>query len=177
MGTFAQTQLIPANELSPGGASSIRNGVMRSLLGQASKDLPMIEEKLVVRDIRPLSDLDYTIESWGEVTGATANTYETMSTGTLADRRFLAIYGVKLSKESMGSCSAIRITIGGSLKAIWVTEGLSKIDDYIGFCPSGIIIPQNTIYTIERYVIMTTSPFNCILKGLIVEPRGKVVSP
>jgi len=174
---YSQTQLIPASELNPGAASSIRNEVIRSLIGLASKELSMPPQKLVVRDIRPLADLDYTYEDWIENVGATAATFETMTTGTMGDQRYVGIYGLKLKEDSAEVCSQLRINVGGGLKALWHTQSLSKRDDYIGWCPSGVIITQNTIYTIERYVRMVSMPFFCLLKGVVVEPRGKVVGP
>ena len=175
--TYAQTQLIPASELNPGAAASIRNSVMRSLIELASKELVMPPWKLVVRDIRPLADLDYTYEDWIESVGATAATFETMATGTMGDQRYVGIYGIKLKEDNADVCSQVRFNIGGGLKALWHIQSLSKYDDYTGFCPSGIIITQNTIYTIERYVRMVSVPFFCLLKGVVVEPRGKVIGP
>lgn len=175
--TFAQTHLIPESELTPGAASSIRNAVIGALIDLASKELSMVKEKLLVRDIRPQADLDYTVESWSEVTGATANVYETMTTGTMADQRYVGIYGVKTSEQGKGVCSMLKINVGGGDRAIWTLHSLGEEDDYQGYCPSGIIIPQNAIYTISRWVLMVSLAFYCQLKGVVVEPRGKVVSP
>jgi len=174
---FSQTQLIPASELNPGAASSIRNGIIRSLIDLAMKELAMPESKLIVRDIRPLGDLDYTYEDWIENVGATAAAFETMTTGTMGDQRYIGIYGIKLKKDNADVCSQLKINVGGADKALWHIQSLGKLDDYIGWCPSGVIITQNTIYTISRYVRMVSSPFYCQLKGVVVEPRGKVINP
>ena len=172
----AQTQLIPASELAEGQAAAIRNEVIRNVLRTAVAQLKLPEDKLVVRDIRPLADLDYTYEDWRETTGAAANTYETMSTGTLADQRWIAIYGVKMDADSP-SCSMLKFNVGGGDRAIWQLQALGAKDDYVGISPNAVVIPPNAPYTISRYVRSISQTANIVLKGVVVEPRGKVISP
>jgi len=177
MATFAEIELIPASELTIGASASIRHAIVASLVAQASKELSLPPDKLVVRDIRPLGDLDYTYEDWMENTGATAGAFETMTTGSMGDQRFVGIYGLKLKGDSADACSQIRVNVGGGDRIIWHIQSLSKRDDWIGFCPAGVIIPQNAAYTISRYVRAVSVPFYCQLKGVAVEPRGKLISP
>lgn len=170
-----QTQLIPFSELAPGQASAIRNEAVNFIVGEAVKQLKLAEEKLIVRDIRADIDLDYATEDWSEVSGTTAATYETMSTGTMADQRWVGIFGVKISPNSV--VSALRLNIGGADRVLWQLQSLGKYDDYVGFTPFVALIPPNTPYTISRYVTVASSPAFCLLKGVVVEPRGRVVSP
>jgi len=172
----AYTQLIPFAELAPGQAGAIRNEVIRSLIQQAISALKLAPGKLVVRDIRPAGDLDFGTEDWGETTGATTGAYETMSTGTMASDRFVGIYGIKDNSETP-SVSALRFTIGGGERVIWVLQDLNEEQGKVGFCPTAVIIPPVTTYTISRYVISATSTSVLVLKGVVVEPRGKVISP
>ncbi len=170
----AIVMLIPRDELSPGGAATIRTQVVEALLAQASAELRIPRERLVARDIDPDTDLDYGSSTWRELTGATISAYETMSTGTMADQRYIGIYGVKDSSP-IRTVSLLKLNIGGGDRVIWDLQNLD--DDGIGFSPSAVIIPPNAPYTISRYVIATNLVADILLKGVVIEPRGKTVSP
>ena len=171
----ALTQLVPVSELAQGQAAGIRNELIKFLLDTASFALKLARERLVVRDILCDTDLDYSAEDWGEVTGTTANAYETMSTGTMGDNRWIGIFGVKTSE--LCAVTALRFNIGGGDRTYWQLQALSSQDDYVGISPSPLIIPQNAPYTISRYVAVASSSAFVLLKGIVVEPRGKTVSP
>ena len=171
--------LIPKPELSTGQASAIRNGAIAAVVNIASQVLHLPKNKLVVRDIRPKEDLDYTYASWNEKTGTSATTYETMISKTIADRRWIGIYGVMDNSPSIG-VSKIRVTVGNSIKAIWVIENLYEETENgprIGFAPSVTVLPPNTPCVVSRYVLDTSLAANIMLKGFVVEPYGKVLSP
>ncbi len=172
-----ETQLIPIQELATGQAASIRNGAIRATVQKAASELKLPPDKLLVRAIQPKDDLDYTLATWYERTGATAAAYETMSTGTMGADRFIGIYGVQ-DESSEINCPLIRIKVGNSIKAIWNLQDLySEEGPRIGISPSVVIIPPNQIYTIERYVENATSPARLVLKGFVVERVGKVLTP
>ena len=176
MGNVSLIQLIPFSELAPGQVSRIRNDCVEALLTEASLRLKLPRDRLVVRDIRAKSDLDFTYEDWRETTSATADAYETMSTGTMSDNRWVGIFGVKADKDNF-ACTAIKFNIGGGDRVIWQLQALNEADGMVGFSPSAVIIPQNTPYTISRFVRSASSSCMLVLKGVVVEPRGKVVSP
>jgi len=172
----ALSQLVPLSELDPNGAASIRNAAIKQVLAEAAKALNYPEDRLVVRDIRPDIDLDYGTEDWGEKTGATAGAYETMSTGTNVDQRWMCFYGVQVHADHL-SCSMLKFNIGGSDRAIWALQPLKLEDGFAGYSPAVMVIPPNAPYTISRYVVYANSGAPIVLKGFCVEPRGKVVSP
>ena len=118
---------------------------------------------------------DADVEDWACVTGTTINAYETMATGTMGDQRWVGIYGVKINAGC--SCTALKFNIGGGDRAIWQLQHLREDDDYTGLCPSGLVIKQNDPYTISRYVRQASGPAFIVLKALVVEPRGKVITP
>ena len=174
--------LIPFSELAPGQAARIRDGLIAAIVQDVSKTLRIEPPRLIVRDIRAKDDLAlYSaavaagVEDWGNVTGTTANAYETLATGTSADQRWIGIYGVKITQDC--GCTALKFHIGGADKNIWQLQVLRDEDDYTGLCMAGIVIPQNIPYTISRFVRQASSPALIILKGFVVEPRGKVISP
>lgn len=175
-------QLIPLSELAPGQAAAIRNSIVDRMVADAVRLLNLTADRLVVRDIRAKDDITlYTgssaagVEDWGCITGTTANAYETMATGTMGDQRFMGIFGLKVTENL--AVSALKFSVGNSERAIWQLQQLSEEDSYVGFSPSGIIIPAQTIYTISRFVRNVSNLANIVLKGVIVEPRGLVISP
>ena len=170
----ALVMLIPRDELAPGGAATIRTQVVEAILNQAANELRIPKERLVARDIDPDTDLDYGSSQWRELTSATVGAYETMSTGTMADQRYVALYGVKDSSP-VRCVSLLRLDIGGAYRAIWNLQNLD--DDGIGFSPSAVVIPPNAPFTISRYVIVGNVAAEILLKGVVIEPRGKTVSP
>lgn len=200
----ALTHLIPVSELAPGAISFIRNEVLKDLLARASKQLSLPEDKLVVRDLRWVEDLQAyssgttasTINDWLFTTAATTVTGFITVTGdkTMGDERFVALYGVKdlrrvydvkQAAATTGAVlsqvvSLIKIAVGGGDKVIW---DLSKLQVYpeslAGFTPSAVIIPQNSAFNISIYKANGVASViaNIVLEGLVVEPRGKVISP
>ena len=174
--SIPQTQLVPLGELASGQAGAIRNEIIRSMVVTAMQQLRVSEDKIVVRDIRAKDDLDYTYEDWRETTGSTANAYETMSTGTMAADRWVGIFGVKLDGDDL-SVTALKFNIAGADRAIWQLQALSAKDDFVGFSPSAVIIGPNAPYTISRFVRSVSATALVVLKGVVVERRGLVVSP
>ena len=178
----AQTHLIPASELGIGEAAAIRNEIVRHLVTDVAQKLKKTPKDLVVRDIRAKDDIALysagsaaSVEDWACVTGTTANAYETLATGTMGNNRWVAFYGVRIS----GFCAvtAVKFNIGGGDRAIWQLQALSEEDAYVGLCPAGIVIPENAPYDISRFVRQTSGPAFILLKGIVVEPRGLVISP
>ena len=177
------TQLIPASELGVGQAAAIRNEIIKRILADAARILNLQPDRMIVRDIRVKEDLvvyseasDADIEDWSVLTGTTADVYETMATGSAGDQRWIGIYGVKGDIDRM-PVTALKFNVGGGDRAIWQLQCLKEQDDMVGFSPAGVLIPQNTIYTISRYVRSVSAACFIALKGVVVEPRGLVLSP
>lgn len=172
----AETHLIPVSELAPAQVGAIRNQAIAAVVNLAASELKISPDKITTRDIRP-SDLDYTNDDWFEVTGATANVYETWTTGTMGTDRWIVFWGVM--DEGVPACTLVNINIGGGVRAIWNLQQLptNEAGERIGFTNHPVIVTPNAIYTIQRYVRLVNSPSHLVLKGAIIEPRGRVVSP
>ena len=207
----AQTMLIPVSELPPGEILRIRNSVISQVVALAASELSMKEEDLVVRDIDPYTDLGW---DWAAATNGTAHSWVHSATGndagyhtfngdtTMADQRYVAIFGVRDARWNIGStqgatdsssyykpcqpASAIKFSVGGSTKAIWDIMCLNAyINNAVAVTPAAIIIPQNVIFNIYHQVKtwvsatgrQTDIDMNLQLIGVVVEPRGKVISP
>jgi len=212
----AQVQLIPIQELAPGAVAAIRNQVINALVIQVSRELSLPIEQLVVRDVRPYADLqlygdtaaDVTSERWGYTDTGTTPAFVAVnaSTKTMADQRYVALFGVRDRHSGAVSGSAtlapltglanakqvvslVKVNVGGADKAIWdITSIYTYRDAKAGFTPSAVVIPQNASYVISYYkmgsieVGAVTAPVTdevawLQLVGIVVEPRGKVISP
>jgi len=137
-------------------------------------------------------DVTYSAVGYASVTGD----------ATMGDQRYVALFGVRDYKSGYGdtkTCtesggrylppeshiSNIKIAVGGAIKAIWDISGLgSQLERRVAFSPSAVIIPQNASYNISYYIgnIITASTalvgaVYLQLVGVVVEPRGKVITP
>ena len=173
----ALTHLIPIQELAPGAVAAIRNQIINSLVAQASRELNLPPEKLVVRDVRPREDLglygasttDATTELWGWTTTATSVGFTSWSgDNVMGDQRYVALFGVRdrgLYYGASGSAtlavaltsyktvvSLIKINVGGADKVTWDISSLRAYRDaQVGFAPTAVVIPQNTTFNISPY--------------------------
>lgn len=148
------TTLIPIPELTPGAVGSIRNQVINAVVKTAATELGLPQDKLVVRDVRPVGDLqmyaggttDATVEDWiYDSSTITASAYNTVTGDkTMGDNRFVALFGVRdlrgtLTIHATGAggtsnyyemfsmasvVSQIKVAVGGSDKVIWDIESI-----------------------------------------------------
>lgn len=139
----------------------------------------------------------YTTASVATVTAG----YSSMTgAATMGDQRYVALFGVRDKRGTIGQVtllatatglpgpqygarmvSLIKINVGGADKVIWDTDNIEAYPEQLaGFAPAAVIIPQNASYNISYYIVKTTtgdSPIHLQLIGVVVEPRGKVISP
>ena len=199
--------LTPVPEMASGQVSAIRNAVIEGVVAIAAKELSLPESSLVVRDIRPFTDLGFgnntdfmatatPVDVWGAfksadsyVVDGTGGAYRdaTADADTMDDNKFVAIYGVRDGRVSVAGASPhiaiqdislIRFNIGNAYKAVW---DMSKIQSHKNSCagitPSAILIPQRTPYQISCYLINGGDEQYLQLMGIVVEPVGITVSP
>jgi len=194
------TLLIPVEELPPGSLGAIRRQVTENLFNIVSTQLKVSRDTLIARDIRPQSDLDWgsgaaaaeftdsevTTEIWNITTDTAVTGYAKMITAAstiMEDQRWIAIYGLRDMKSCFATIvtqaiTLFKITVGNSVKAIWDTSKiLAYKNNPIGICPSPIIIPQNTQFQFEGYILNTSTVCWVSLEGVVVEPKGKAISP
>lgn len=211
IGMAAQTHMIPVMELAPGSVSAIRNGVIAGLMKQASEQLRLPEDKLVVRDIRPYADLawfsnnavanvftEITNERWDTTIDATVGFCDASTDFfdiidadhvSMADERFVAIWGVKDARACLATLiepriTLIKFTVGGNDRAIWDIQGKDAyMNAMAAVSPSAIVIPQNTDYQIAIQPAFNgnTGASDVVeyltLEGVVIEPMGKLLSP
>ena len=193
------TLLIPIEELPPGSLGAIRRQVTENLIQMVATQLKVSPDTLVARDIQPQVDLDWnsntdfagaevTTEIWNTTTHATYTGFQKMiktTTNTMGDQRWVAIYGIRdwrpcFAATVTPAISLLKVIVGNSVKAIWDTTKLATYRmNPVGISPSVVIIPQNTQYQFEGYIIDAAGGTAVWigLEGVVVEPRGKVISP
>jgi len=214
IGKPTQTHLTPVQEMTPANVAQIRNSVISQLVAMVSHDLGRPESELIVRDIQPYTDLgwDYavgtatttTTEQWEyDVTGTSVGYNSVTGATTMADQRYVAIFGIRDGRLSLGATASgatapssqvkpypiaglVKFEVGGAISAIWNIQCMMAYRyDQAAFSPSAIVIPQNVGFNIYYYMknmLMTkaTSVIGTLflqLIGVVVEPRGKMVSP
>jgi len=148
-----------------------------------------------------------TSERWGYVATGTTTGYVAINaaTNTMGDQRYVAVFGIrdKYSGAVSGSAttatqagypskdvvSLVKINVGGGDKAIWDLSGMyAYTEARVAFTPGAVVIPQNASFQISYYregsleVGVPTAPVTdekswLQLVGIVVEPRGKVISP
>jgi hypothetical protein len=200
----AITTLIPVQELVSGRLADIREAIIDAVVQKASSELTLPEEQLLVRDIRAYDDLkfgantDYlataqTTNVWGTfkhtdtyvAEAATAGAYvdAVPDSTTMADQRYIVLYGVRDMRESLATVieqdiSLIKFTIGTSDKVIW---DLSKCEAYkdgiAGVTPSAVVIPPLAPYQIDPYLMDGGVVPYLQLMGFVVEPVGLLLVP
>lgn len=206
MNRAAKSFLIPVRELLPSEITRIRNEAIRGVVEMASRELKRPPGELVVRDIRPYSDLDWctdatafnaalSVESWCPTLDS-SDCYEaykgviSSANQTMEDSRWLCITGVKdfrLNEATpvMQVIHFLKIEVGGNERVIWDLQGMEAYPNLkAAISPSPVIIPQNTAWNISIYHAgMDEADTECdvvvylVIDGFVVEPRGKVISP
>lgn len=201
---MANVVLTPIQELPPGRVSEIRNKAITQVVALAAKELSLSPGELLVRDIRPYSDLgfgrniDYMAsvtltDVWGTfkstdtyiLTPATPGVYcDAIPDGTtMTDQRYVCIYGVRDMRTSLATIinqevGLIKFDIGTSDRAIW---DLSKCESYknaiVGISPRPLVITPLTPYQISCLLIAGGIAPYVQLMGFVVEPVGLLITP
>ena len=200
----ANTLLSPIKELATGQLSAIRNSAIDAVVNLASRELAMPQEKLVVREIRPYTDLGmYAVttvldtasaaDRWGSFFHAAGAVNSPASGGnyvssctvskTIADNTYIGIYGVRDSRGGMATVTAnavtlIKFNIGNADKAIWdLTKAQLYYDGAVAVSPSVIVMPPLAPIVISLYLHANNVEIYLQLMGFVVEPVGLVITP
>ncbi len=207
MNRAGKSFLIPVKELLPSEITRIRREAIAQVVAMVSVELKKPVTELVVRDIRPYSDLawctDATIfaaalstDKWTPTLDA-SDAYQayrsviTSTSQTMADSRWVVITGVKDFRLSEAapvkqSINFLKILVGGNDRVIWDLTGMEAYPNAMAaISPSPVVIPQNTSYDIQVYDAQSDDGHTTaedvvmylVLDGFVVEPRGKVISP
>jgi len=196
MADVSYSYLIPIAELTPGGVSSIRNKLRDFLVEETAARLSMAKANLVVRDIRAYEDMVIckttsavaTENDWKYTGTSAAWEYWTDEAQTMADQRFIILYGLRdltmrnTAYEAVNAVQAIslvKIEVGNAVKAIWDSNTVGAYalsGPAVAVTSNGVLIPQNAAYQLSVFVNSAVAQW-LQLVGLVCEPRGKLISP
>lgn len=146
----------------------------RELLGISWVPGMPIPEQLVVRPLRP-EDLGLTNPEWY---------FASISTGwnnlvdskTIADNRFVGIYGVYLNEDA-GELEELKITREGTDTRYWPIAQIRYFESDTGYADDPVTIDQNTTVTIQGYVASASTITGFALLGLVAEKKGLLINP
>lgn len=159
---------LPLDEL-----HKLRMRHITKLFNIAKAELPA--ENLVVRDLQP-TDVGLAQDDWRMTTGATARTWEasTISAVTIADNRFVAIFGVA-DISSAQAIGGLRLESQQSLVAEWSLDSLWADEQKRAVALSPVIALQNLSLTVRWYVKTPNAPVELVLVGAVCEKEGLVL--
>ena len=206
MNRAAKAFLIPVSELLPSEITRIRREAVAKVVAMASIELKKSPGDLVVRDIRPYSDLAWCTDATVFAAALSTDTWiptldssdaivayhgvVTSASQVMTDSRWVAITGVKDFRLAEATAvkqiiNFIKISVGGNDRVIWDLQGMEAYPNAMAaISPSPVVIPQNTDYNIYIYHAESDDGnaasdvvMYLLIDGFVVEPRGKVLSP
>lgn len=206
MNKAGKSYLIPVKELLPSEITRIRREAIDQVVAMACTELKKRPSEMIVRDIRPYSDLawctDATIFSAALSTDVWIPTLDsvdafeayhgvvTSASQTMADSRWVAITGMKDFRLATATAvkqiiNFFKIEVGGNDRVIWDLQGMEAYPNAMAaISPSPVVIPQNTQYNLYVYHAESNDGnaasdvvMYLLVDGFVVEPRGKVISP
>jgi hypothetical protein len=156
-----------------GAALDAYNRALRETIDLAQRQLGLTREQLTVRPLRP-EDLGLTNPNYLTTMAPTAWT-PIVSSQTIADNRFVMIYGV-YNNELVDELQAIRIRKAGQDTRDWNIIGINQLKNKTGYADDPLIIEQNTVVNIEGYARTGSTIEDFALLGVVVEKKGLVVA-
>ena len=173
MAGFARSILLPVRLLEPSTVRALIETYLGRLRREFEINVPGVEYDL--RDLLP-TDLGLPADIWSEVTGSSAWEDTGVASKTMADLRWAVIWGV-IDLSPYPCVSHVRFTVGGSTVAVWSLERMRVWGASAGIAMDPVIIPQNTPFTIERYVTVPKATAVLVFDGAVCEKRGKTIKP
>lgn len=147
------------------------NSAAQIIKARAMKELNLTAEQIIIRPMRP-DDLGLTAE-WTWATGTSANWATYINAVTIADNRFMAIYGISYADNDV---SQLKINRGGSDARIWNIQAVNNFTNNIAYVDDPVTLDQNTQVTITGYAINSATT-KLILIGVVAERRGIIINP
>lgn len=135
------------------------------------------EADAVVRELLP-TDLGASENVWKQ-TLSSAGAYNTVYNVDLDDKKVVVIYGAIVPSGT--TATALRFNLGNAkVLDIWGLEKAKYLQDPVMISDSPIYYKKSASIKIEAYCPSgTTTPVddNVVLLGVVVEPKGKTISP
>ena len=155
-------------------ALDARNKLADSLVNRAMKELNLSREDIILRELRP-EDVSLGTPEWTH--SLTAATWgNIVASTTIADNRFVGIYGVRYAQTGAQSVSQLKVNRKGADVRYWQIQGVAQTENGILFFDDPVIADQNTTLAITGYPVTTAAAEKLILVGLVAEKVGLLVS-
>lgn len=142
------------------------------LLDLASRELGVPRDQLVVRDA--IADEDFGLSTPQYTVTPSAAGWTTFVDKTIADNRFVAIYGVACVDAD--NVTYVKFSSGAKTLDYWEVESVQALQNKVKATRSPIILRQNTPIKIEIYATSTDAVIMPLL-AKVCEVKGKVVEP
>ena len=157
-----------------GNALEAVRGLKDNLYARAQKELKLRKEGLVDRDLRP-EDIGLSNPVWTFNVSSSSAWNTLVNAATIADNRFVGIYGVLIGVSGTAAVTQLRITRAGQKKRYWQIQDGNFREDATIYFDDPIIVDQNTTITIEGYATATDSTFRLTFLGMAVEKKGVLI--
>jgi len=151
---------------------TVESVVEETLLDMASRELGVPREQLVVRDADPREDFGLASSKW-EATLTTANAFNDFVDTTIADNRFVAIYGVNRATDNF---TLVKFISGAKTLDVWNTEVVYGLENPVKIAKAPIVLRQNTPIKIQLYAT-STGVARPLLLAKVAEVKGRSVEP
>lgn len=158
-----------------GVALNAYNKMVEKLKFRAMKELGLGQDQLVLRPLRA-DDLGFSNPEWYFNPMVATSWNAIISSVTIADNRFIGIYGV-YNNEDAGDASQIKVTRAGADTRYWHIQQIEGWQSNVGFADDPFTIDQNTIANIQLYARAASTLTEFQLLGVVVEKKGLLINP
>ena len=156
-----------------GVAKQAYDRMCNTLMQTAKTELGLSEKDLILRQLRP-EDLGLTGAWTVNLTAIGWVTY--INAASVANNRFLGIYGIAVPQTAVQAGTQVRITAQGQVLRWWGIQDASMTEDNTFYFDDPVeVIKQNTPVTVEVYARAINATERCVLLGAVVEKEGILV--
>lgn len=148
------------------------NQNLDNIIKMAMKELDLTMDKLTIRTLRP-EDVGLSTSEWTFNLSATGENSDQINQ-TIADSRFVLIYGVKISQSVAQVSTRVKITRESKEAREWNVQGVNLTQDSQIFFADPVTINQNTGIQVDIFTNTTNAAEKLGLIGCVVEKKGLV---
>jgi len=169
-------KLTPVEQMAVEDITALEATVKERLLEETSRRLALPRDQLVVRDIMPKTDLGLANEEWITPT-LTADAWTKYFDKALPNNRFVIFYGVANQSPTPIATGVLYKLgpTGGTTKGVMMLEELYATRIPIGITDEAILYRGGDHIYIDVWA-KEAGTEALVLKGMVCEPYGEVVS-
>jgi len=158
-----------------GVATAAEIDAMKARLGIAGTIQELQKKGLVAREVLPKTDLGLTNEEW-KISYTAAYTWETKVSKIIKETQCIVFYAAT-NLSATPKTLFVRMGLPGVEIAVWNFEKLyTYTENVTGYTLKPVVVLGGKTLEIDFYGRATADDFP-VLRGLIAEPKGEVISP